>query len=59
MSRRHIDSVAEPDAVEGAKWIRLTGAYATEQEAAKAYDLAAQKHFGEFARLNFPVENGA
>ncbi len=25
-------------------------------EAAKAYDIAATKHFEEFARLNFPQE---
>jgi hypothetical protein len=32
------------------------GCYATEQEAALAYDAAAFQHFGEFARPNFPVE---
>jgi hypothetical protein len=32
------------------------GCYATEQEAALAYDSAALQHFGEFARPNFPVE---
>lgn len=32
------------------------GAYATEEEAARAYDRAAREHHGEFARLNFPQE---
>jgi hypothetical protein len=32
------------------------GCYATEREAALAYDAAAVKHFGEFARPNFPME---
>jgi hypothetical protein len=30
------------------------GLFASELEAAKAYDIAARKHYGEFARLNFP-----
>lgn len=30
------------------------GRYATEEEAGRAYDIAAREYFGEFARLNFP-----
>lgn len=30
------------------------GYYDVEEEAAKAYDVAALHHYGEFARLNFP-----
>jgi hypothetical protein len=30
------------------------GFYSTAKEAARAYDTAALKHFGPFARLNFP-----
>ena len=32
---------------------RHIGCYATEQEAADAYDAAARKHFGEFAYTNY------
>lgn len=47
------------------KWrVRITvedhrkslGRYTSEMDAAKAYDAAANKYFGEFARLNFPKE---
>lgn len=32
------------------------GCYATEEEAAKAYDAGAKEHYGEFAALNFPED---
>jgi len=51
---------------DGVRWIAkikvdgvsiALGGYSAERDAALAYDRAALKHFGEFARLNFPGQN--
>jgi hypothetical protein len=55
---------------ENAKWYagvtiggrrRWLGYHVDEADAARAYDTAARRHFGEFASLNFPLpgERGA
>lgn len=37
--------------------VTYLGSFGTKEEAARAYDAAASEHFGEYARLNFPVDH--
>lgn len=66
--RAHCDSVSRYKGVSlkpSGKWAAqisisgrntYLGVFVDEEEAARTYDAAAKKHFGEFAKLNFPEE---
>jgi len=50
--------VYAPSTVDGKRKAKNIGFYLTAEEAARAYDSAAIKEYGEFAYLNFPEEHG-